>query len=145
MESIESWKRKARKGRLICLLCIAIIIIVDLICILIITSGKYKDKWIFFVVYYPSLLFVVTALALMIAQFKVVYRLYNGSCIIVYKGLIKGYLIIDNQIQCVGGAFQHDLYGQLPDGTNVQAKFSYWSENIKIAVGDFDNMNIHFW
>ena len=73
---------------------------------------------------------------------RVAWRKYNGHYIIFYNGFIHGYLIIDGEVEAVGGAFQTDLYAQLPDGTDVHVNCK--TANTKFAIGHADNHNISF-
>lgn len=84
---------------------------------------------------------IVFALPLLFSCNK--YRRYNGHLIVFHIGPIKNYLIIDGVLQSEGGPLQHNYYGELPDGTQVAVEFGSFG-NVKFAVGDFNNHNIHF-
>ena len=74
---------------------------------------------------------------------KVTYRKCKEYYICFYVGPIKNYLIIEDEIQFEGGPFQHNYYGQLPDGTEVAAHLGSFG-NVKFAIGSFNNQNISF-
>ena len=75
---------------------------------------------------------------------KVVWRKYNDHYFCLFMTPTRNYFIIDNELQCEGGWFQYDYYGQLPDGTSVTVKVSSLTGSVKFAVGDFNNYNIAF-
>ena len=75
----------------------------------------------------------------MVTQFTVTWRKYNDNYIIFYNAAFRGYLIINGEVQSTGGAFQYDFYGQLPDGTDIYAKVSFWTGSIKFSISQFNN------
>ena len=101
-------------------------------------NRNYDDTW-FAPILMPSVFIIIPYLLIsMFTQFNVVYRKYNNNYIIFYNAAIRGYLIINNEIQAIGGAFQNDFYGQLPDGTDVYVKITF-SGSVKFAIGSFNN------
>ena len=135
MDYVEEYRAKARNLRLIGLglLTFGIIIFFITIC-----SENFSliGMVVSFIAPVVGIVFLCSP--------RMAYRQYNGSYIIFYNACIKGYLIIDGEIVCVGGASQYDFYGQLPDGTDVHVKVTGWSGNIKFAVGESSNHNISF-
>ena len=71
---------------------------------------------------------------------RIVWRRYKGYYICFYMSPIRNCLIIQNEIQFVGGWTQLNYYGELPDGTQVMVKLGFLG-NVKFAIGDFNNLS----
>ena len=138
MNYVEEYQRKASNIRLIGLSVMLAGILLFIIGMCSIESGAGAvvgicifSSWFSFFV---GLVFLCNT--------RVAWRKYNGHYIIFYNGFIHGYLIIDGEVEAVGGAFQTDLYAQLPDGTDVHVNCK--TANTKFAIGHADNHNISF-
>ena len=138
MNYVEEYQRKARNIRLIGLsvMLAGILLFIIAMCSIESWAGAVigicaSSGWVSFFV---GLIILCSP--------RVAWRKYNGHYIIFYDGVIHGYLIIDGEVEAVGGGFQHDLYAQLPDGTDVHVNCK--DTNVKFAIGHADNHNISF-
>jgi hypothetical protein len=144
MNWVRHYQRVAKRGRWICSIVGAFALLLWIIPLLsehvyhIYEAHGILDYGIMFLLPLLFVFFSICALC----QFKVAYRKYNEDYIVFYNGFVKGHLIIDGEVQCVGGAFQYDFYGQLPDGTDVYVKQEK-SGSVKFSIGQFNNTNIH--
>lgn len=60
-------------------------------------------------------------------------RKYDGYTILVYIGVLKRFLFIENILQDTG-VVNRFLYGQLPNKKQVKAAISAWDASVKIGV-----------
>lgn len=133
MEWVEYYKSKVKNARLIgAILGVTVTISYIIFCL----AADFPSMFTFL----PFVLVIILAPCL---SYRVNFRKVREEYIIVYQKPFRSELIINGEIQCEGGAFQYDLYGQLSDGTQVHAKLSQWSGNVKFAIGDFANINFH--
>ena len=103
------------------------------------TTMYYAVSILCLLVSIPGLFFSI----LMLLNPRVAFRKHNDHYIIFYRAMLKGYLIINGEVQAFGGAFQNDFYGQLPDGTSVYVKVTVLG-SVKFAVGEHSNNIISY-
>ena len=128
METVEKYLRMARNGKLKCWLVLGCLWIIGIIC---------------FGFAIVSLLIIFSAVYLFVLmhQYTVTWKKHGDNYIIFYNALINGYLIINNEIQSIGGATQYDFYGQLPDGTDVYVKMTK-TGSVRFIIGESKNVNL---
>ena len=83
---------------------------------------------------------IATASFILFIGTRLVWRRYKGYYICFYMSPIRNSLIVQNQIQFVGGITQFNYYGELPDGTQVMVKIGFLG-NVKFAIGNFNHFN----
>ena len=144
MEMLDYWKSKVRKLRLRGIQLLLISIAILAIFIILVANDLFDDaEFVFPILGITIWVLPIIGFVLLISP-RLAWRKYNGNFIIYYGGIIKKHLIINEEIQAIGGAFQYDFYGQLPDGTDVHVNVSSWSGNVKFSLGSTNNHNISF-
>ena len=83
-----------------------------------------------------AVFFVGILLLVCLIELKIRIRKFDDYYIVFYSGILKNYLIIENEIQDVGGATTYSYYGTLPNKKPVNVHVNFWTGNVKILVGD---------
>lgn len=132
---VKKWRDQVKKKKIIMVfLWFFILIPAIILCILSIKISDDLLTWFGIYVFclcIPYLVFVLIALLCI----KIKTRIINDSIILFYAGILHCILIIDGKEfdRCLGNDY---LYGQLPDGRQVCAKYGSWTGSIKITISE---------
>ena len=131
---VDIWRAKARKTRFIFIMSPILFLLV-----LFILVGEELETMLPLL---TVLIFLELVICVMSMQIRVKIRIIDTYTICVYSGVITNILIIEG-IEYDSCTLHNDyLYGQLPDGRQVNVKQSIWTGEIKITVGKDNDINV---